>query len=237
MPDTVVVALIMILAGLIQGLTGFGSALFSMPILVQMLGIAVAAPMFAFAVFASEVTMITRYRHSFSVGRVWRLVAASVLMIPVGSVFGPRLPDGLMLAILGVVVAGYGAYSLLRPSMPHLADPRWGYLFGGAAGLLSGAYNTGGPPYVIYGTTQGWTPSEFKASIQGAFIVNTPIVIFSHLLNGRYTPQVFEVAIVATVAMLCGLLIGMWLDRFVSPQGFRRAVQIALVVLGLSLIF
>lgn len=87
MPDTVVVALIMILAGLIQGLTGFGSALVSMPVLVQTLGLAVAAPMFAVAVLFSEIAMMARYRHSFSVGRVWRLVAASVLLIPVG----PRL--------------------------------------------------------------------------------------------------------------------------------------------------
>ncbi|KXK51420.1 MAG: sulfite exporter TauE/SafE family protein [Chloroflexota bacterium] len=237
MPDTVVVALIMILAGLIQGLTGFGSALVSMPVLVQTLGLAVAAPMFAVAVLFSEIAMMARYRHSFSVGRVWRLVAASVLLIPVGAAIGPRLPEAAILAILGVVVAGYGAYSLTRPHMPRIANPRWSYLFGGASGLLSGAFNTGGPPYVVYGATQGWTPSEFKANIQGAFIVNTPIVIASHALNGRYTPQVFEVAAVATVAMLGGLLAGMWLDRFISPQGFRRAVQIALIVLGLSLIF
>lgn len=236
-PDAVVVALIMILAGLIQGLTGFGSALVSMPVLVQTLGIAVAAPMFAFAAFTSEIAMIVRYRRSFSMGRVWRLVASSITMIPIGSALGPRLPDDLMLAILGIVVAGYGAYSLVRPSMPHLTDKRWAFLFGGAAGLLSGAFNTGGPPYVIYGTTQGWMPSEFKANIQGAFIVNTPIVIASHLLNGRYTTHVLELAAAAAVAMLCGLLAGMWLDQFVSPQRFRRAVQIALVVLGLSLIF
>lgn len=228
---------VMAAAGLVQAVSGFGSALIAMPILAQLLGTRTASPVFALAAIVGEVVMILRYRRSLTFSNVWRLMIATVIAIPVGTFGSPLLDERFMLLVLGLFVFAFALFALLSPRMPRLSDPRWGYLFGFASGLFTGAFNTGGPPYVIYGTTQGWTPKEFKANLQGVFIVGSITLIVSHFLKGNFTPNVLDMTVFAIPALLVGIFAGFLLDSVVNPATFRRGVQILLLVLGLTLIF
>jgi hypothetical protein len=118
-----------------------------------------------------------------------------------------------------------------------MPNPRWAFGFGFVSGLLSGAYNTGGPPYVIYGATQRWEQREFKANIQGVFMVSSVMVTTGHALSGGYTPEVLRLLGFALPAIVLGLGVGFMLEPRISPTAFRRAVLVLLLVLGLSLIF
>ncbi len=237
--DTTILILIsaMAIAGLSQSLTGFGAALIAMPVLAVTFGSAVAVPMFAPAAFLTQIVMIARYREALMFRAVWRMIVAALIAIPIGIYGAAYVNERFMLTILGVLLVGYGLFGFFAPRLPRLVNPRWGYLFGFASGLLSGAYNTGGPPYVVYGTMQGWTPQQFKANLQGAFVVGNAMVIGTHAVKGNYTLHVLQLALVAMPAILAGLLAGLSLDRFVRSDVFNRAVQLLLMALGLSLIW
>jgi uncharacterized protein len=237
MPSELIVVLVILFAMFLQSLAGFGSALISMPILVQALGLRVAAPLFALIAFVAELIMILRHRRAFQIQSVWRLMAASIVSIPIG-IFGANLlPEALMLRLLGVLVLGYALYALFAPQLPRLKDKRWAYGFGFTAGLLSGAYNTGGPPYVIYASVQGWEPGEFKINLQSVFIVSTMTIIIGHTLDHKMTPDVIRLFILAVPAVIVGMFTGFLLERFISPLVFRRGILMLLVVLGLTLVF
>lgn len=77
----------------------------------------------------------------------------------------------IVTAFLGVVIVAYALYALFNPTLPELAQRSWAYGFGFAGGVLSGAYNTSGPPVVIYGTCRCWQPAEFKSNLQGYFLL------------------------------------------------------------------
>ena len=97
------------------GLTGFGSGLIAMALLTPILGLATAAPMFALVAICAECLMFLRYREHIQLQAVWRLAAASLIAIPIGILIIPHLNERLVLIILGIVVAGYGCYSLFMP--------------------------------------------------------------------------------------------------------------------------
>lgn len=181
--------------------------------------------------------MILRYRRSLTIGSVWRLMIATVIAIPIGIFGSPFLDERIMLFLLGLLVFAFAVYALTTPVVPRLQDPRWGFVFGFASGLLSGAFNTGGPPYVIYGTTQGWVPKEFKANLQGVFIAGSLTLIASHFVKGNLTPHVTGLALYAIPSLLAGILLGFSLDRHVNPILFRKGIQVLLLILGLTLIF
>ena len=82
---------------------------------------------------------------------------------------------------------GYGAYNLLRPGLPALRSEAWAYPFGFAAGVLGSAYNTGGPPVIIYGTMRRWPPAHFRATLQGFFLFTNIFVLVGHGLAGLWT--------------------------------------------------
>lgn len=228
---------VMAAAGLVQAVSGFGSALVAMPILAQLFGTRTATPMFAIAAIVGEVIMIVKYRHNVTVAPVWRLALAAIVGIPIGIFGSPYVDERLMLLALGIMVFGFALYSLLTPRIPRLANPRWGYAFGFVAGLFSGAFNTGGPPYVMYGTTQGWTPRTFKANLQGVFIIGSVTILAGHALRGNFTPNVIGLALIAVPAFLVGIFGGGMLDRYINPVKFRRGVLFMLLVISLTLIF
>jgi len=132
--NPILLALIIFFAIFTQSLTGFGLGLVSMALLVALVAI------------TSETIILIRYRHAFNLSAVRRLVTASIVGIPLGIIFLRVVSQEIGLTILGLGLVAYGLYALFTPRLPQIRNPRWAYGFGFVAGLLTGAYNTGGPP-------------------------------------------------------------------------------------------
>jgi uncharacterized protein len=237
MPAEFILIVIMLCAMFVQGAVGFGSALIAMPVLITLLGTDTAGPLFALIAQTAGIILLIRYHQHFQVRGLWRLFAASLCGIPLGILLVQRLDQTLALALLGVVMIIYALYSLFSVDVPLLKDRRWGFVFGFANGILHGAYNTGGPPLVIYGNAVRWSPTEFKTNLQTLFFINGLIVIGAHAFNGHYTSEVFRYYALLVIPMIAGLLLGQQTDRVIAPARFRQAVLVLLIVLGLTLIF
>ncbi len=230
------VAFVIFLAVFTQSVTGFGSALVSMSVLPQILGIRVAAPLVALMGGVLEIVLIVRYRRATNWGAVRQIVIASLLGVPLGILALSRIDERLILIVLGVVLAGYGLYGLLGPKLPELAHPAWAYLAGFLGGLLGGAYNTSGPPVIVYGNCRRWPPSEFKGNLQGFFLFNSALIIAGHAWSQNLTPVVWEHLGVALPAIALGLIAGFVLEKHIHPARFRRIVLWALLIMGVRMI-
>ena len=234
--DVYTIVISLFFAFLTFGLTGFGSGLIGMALLTPALGLGVAAPMFSLLAMVAEILMFYRYRQHIQLQAVWRLTLGSIIAIPIGILILPTLNGHFTLVILGIIVAGYACYSLFTPHLPQLVNHTWGFLFGFVSGLLTGGYNSGGPPLVIYGNLAKWQPQEYKSNLPGMFIVSSVVVIASHFLAGHYTATVLQDTAIGVPSMLIGLLVGWGLDKRINPQMFRKMVLFLLVVIGVQLI-
>jgi len=220
-----------------QSLTGFGVALVAMAILPSLLGLQVATPLVALSALVLESLLLYRYRKSFRVKAVWRLMVASLAAIPFGAYVLRQLDERIALFVLGFVIAGYALYALVGFRLPELHHPLWAWLAGLFSGMLSGAYNTGGPPAVIYGNCRRWSPQEFRSNLSGFFIMNSLTVVSTHFLSGNVTHEVLRFFWWGLPAVAIGFLAGQSLDRWLKPELFRKLVLILLVVLGIRLMF
>jgi uncharacterized protein len=230
------ISLIFSVAYVVFGAVGFGSGLVAMPLLSPLVGIETAAPLFAITALIGEIIMLMRYRDYLNLRGVWRLVLATTIAAPFGIAIAHVLNENTALLLLGVVVTGYGLYSLISPRIPEIKNPNWAFGFGFIGGLLGGAYNTGGPPVVIYGSMSRWTPGEFKSSLQSVFIINSIIVFTIHAASGHVTANVLQDSLFGVPATLIGLVVGWQLEKHVNPAQFRRLVLVLLVIIGLRLI-
>ncbi len=231
------VLLVVFFAIFTQSVAGFGLGLVSMPLLTQLLGIRMAAPLVALIAITAEVLLLIRYRDDLDFGAVWRLSVASIIAVPLGVMALHRIDSDLILKALGAIVIGYSIYGLSNFHLPEVEHPRWGYGFGFLSGLLSGAYNLAGPPVVIYGNCRRWEPREFKSNLQGFFMLNSLTVIATHALSQSYTRTVFNHYLLAVPAILMGIVVGIALDKRFNPTTFRKIVLVLLVILGLTLMF
>jgi uncharacterized membrane protein YfcA len=219
-----------------QGLVGFGSAMVTMSLLPEHLGLSVAGPLVALMALPSEALVLVRYRRSLNWRAVARLAVGMILGVPIGILALRHLDERLLLTVLGGSIAAYAVYALLELRLPALRRPHWAYVFGWLAGVLGGAYNTSGPPVVIYGTGRQWSRDEFKGNLQAFFLLCDLTVVLGHVFAGTLTRHVLGLFLPALPVILLGALAGIALDRFIPPVLFRRLVLLLLLVLGLRLL-
>jgi len=235
-----IVIFIIFLAVFTQSLSGFGSALVAMALLPAVMSIKVAAPLVALVILTIEIFLLLRYRLALNVGAVWRIIVASLAGVPFGILLLSRVNERTIMILLGIVIAGYGLYALLEAfsnsiQLPKLEHPIWAYGAGLIAGMLGGAYNTSGPPVIIYGNCRRWGTAEFKGNLQGFFVPSSLVVVFAHAWNHNLTTEVWQLYLWSIPAMVIGILAGTNLDRFIHPETFRRIVLFLLVILGIRL--
>jgi uncharacterized membrane protein YfcA len=229
--------LIVLIAVFTQSVTGFGVALVAMALLPPLIGIRVATPLVALVSLVLEGLLLVRYRKQLQVHAIWRVTAAALVGIPLGLAGLELLDERLVLGILGVVISAYALYSLFGLHMPELKHPVWAYAAGLFGGMLGGAYNTSGPPVIVYADSQRWPPIQFKANLRGFFIIATVLVVAGHLFSRHITPLVWRDFLWTLPAILVGFLGGTRLDGHIDALTFRKIALVVLMGLGLRLIF
>ncbi len=227
------VFLVFTLAALVQTVAGFGAGLVSMSLLPALIGLKVSIPLVAAAAILIELVVLIRFRESLQVKQIWRLVLASLVSVPIGVGLLAVLDEHITLTVLGLILVGYGAYGLFGFQLGRLINPAWQWLAGFLGGLLGGAYNTAGPPVIMYFSTQDWEPSQFKSNLQGYFIINSIQILISHWLAGNFNMQVIKLGFPTAGGLLLGIGFGFIVERFVQPLLFKRLVFLLLVIMGL----
>jgi len=234
-PVLLITIFVVFLGCFTQSLTGFGVALVTMALLPSLIGLQVATPLVALVGIVLEVLMLIRYRESIKLKSIIGLIISSTLAIPVGVIYLQHLNEKIALFILGLIIAGYAIYALSGFHLPKLNHPLWAWIFGFLGGLLGGAYNTSGPPAVVYGNCRSWTPHEFKSNLAGYFLIGSCVVVATHWASGNFTLIVWQNFWLTLPALLIGFFLGQFMDRWVGPELFRRIVLVMLVLLGVRL--
>jgi uncharacterized membrane protein YfcA len=234
--NTILTLVVVFLAAAIQALSGFGFALIVMPLATIIYGLGEAAPLVALAGLTLYAINLLRFRRSVDLAQVARLAVASALGIPIGLWALAAVDEAIIRPLLGLVLAAYAVYALIRPRA-HRVCPHWVvYPAGFLAGCLGGSYNTPGPPVIVYGSLRQWRKQEFRAILQTLFFINGILVVTSHGLAGNLTTSVMTNYLLVIPALLLGVLAGALLDPRVERERFRQLVAVLILVLGLSLL-
>ena len=233
--EYVIVSGILFLGGFIQGLSGFGSALIAMPLLMPLLGVRLAPPVMVAGAFVGQLFMLLWYRRAFYWRNIWRLSVASVFMIPVGVFLVRMVDEHWVFGLLATVLIAYSLYALFKLKLPALHHSGWAFVAGGLAGVLGGACNTDGPPVIIYGHCRKWNRQEFKGNLQGFFMVNSCVILATHFAVGNMNAEAFPYMMVAIPSLVAGAWLGLSLDRFIHVELFHKICLVLLLVLGLRL--
>jgi uncharacterized membrane protein YfcA len=225
---------IFLAASTVQAAIGFGSALIAMPLLALVVDIQTATGVVGLVVLAGSTMILIRNWRSVSLREGWQLVVSAVLGIPIGLALLTRVPEGIVKGVLGVVLIGFGLYRLISPTMPEMRGPGWVWLWlsGFTSGILGGAYNTNGPPVVIYGALRRWPPDEFRATCQMIFLATGVFIAAGQGLAGLWTPTVLRLALCAVPAVIGGAFLGGWLGDRIPRELFNRLVNVLLIVMG-----
>lgn len=230
------VVTILFVAVLVSSVSGFGSSLIAMPLLTTIIGVRESSPLVVLIVLIQNVAMIIKYKNAFQWKDMALLCAGAVFGIPLGVYTLTRFDEKTVLFVLGFVLATYSLYALISKSNPTVSR-KWASLFGFVGGGLAGAFNTYGPPILIYGNCRNWSAEAIKGNVQLFGLLNSVLVISLHLYHRNFTPYVLQMFLLSIPAVAAASFIGMSLDKYISKTVFRKIVCILLLAVGLKMMF
>ena len=236
MPIEVTIALIYFSAGILQGVSGFGSALLAMPLLALVLDIKVAVTLSLLCGMLINLYMAFHLKHDFDWRKVMPLVIGCVPGIYVGVTLLKRADSAIIKCFLGLMIIAYALYCLTGKGGQRKISPNWGYLAGFATGTIGSAFSAGGPPSIIYTTLTGWTKDEIKATLAALFFCTTALAIAAHYFTGLTTPRVLHLFLSAALPVLGGVFIGTQLAKRLTTKAYLTIVYYLLIALGAMLI-
>lgn len=196
-----------------------------------------AATVVAGTALFTEIVIVLRYWRSAELRVLWKPLLGIILGIPIGLQALAKLDASVVLVSLGIFLIIYSIYSFISPRIPTIQNSQIEFGLGFISGLLGGAFNTSGPPLVVYGLSKRWQPIVYKANLQVLLMANTIFVIVLRFYSGHFTPQVLRYIMIALPMVGLGVTSGLWLGRYINPILFRRVVLILLMVVGVRMVF
>ena len=219
-----------LLAGAVTGLTGFGLALISTPILLFVYEPRTVVVLTAiFSIFINAAVVWDSWREARRRLALGLLIPALFGVVVGAVVLGAIDPIYIRLGVGAIVI--FSALLLVRDINLPGANTRWGTLVAGSAsGALSTSTGLAGPPIVLLLASRGLPKHEFRGTSSLYFL---PISIAGLVvLAARGLVEAHEVTLglVLIPAAIAGKAIGTSLLKHVS-EGTFRAVTLALVIL------
>ena len=235
-PSTVLVVSIVSFASLLRSTFGFADAMFAMPLLAIVIGLKTATPLMAIVAMTISTTILIKHWRDVQIKSAWRLFVSSLAGIPIGLLFLKGTHDNLMKLLLALVIIGSSAYNLIKPRLTPIKSENPAYFFGFFAGILGGAYNTNGPPVVIYASLRKWPPVTFRATLQGYFFLAGIFICLGHGLAGLWTPAVMHFYLLSLPLVFVFTYIGGRLNRSIPQGKFDRISHFLLIIIGVFLL-
>jgi len=230
-------ALVALAAYIIVGISGFGSALVSIPLLAHFLPLTTILPMLVMVDFTATLTNGLKFRKDIDVTELKTIVPTMCVGIVVGVIMLSRLPGTALLPALGVGIAAYGLYRLREPVTKTFISPRWGYLAGLAGGFSGSLFGIGGPIYATYLSRRTNDFAQMRATISAIFAISTAFRIGAFLIIGLLLiPEVWWAAAIIWPFMFIGLNIGHRLHGKLKRKHLSVFISVLLIASGFSLV-
>jgi uncharacterized membrane protein YfcA len=221
----------------IFGVTGFGSALFTIPLATHMVSLPFALAMYS-VLDCTNAWRVGLEHPENAVKAEWsRILPTVVVGTAIGMTLLVNLPRAAAMVALGVFVLAVAVINLVRGEAVAQIGPRWAWLAGAAGGITSTLFGAGGPPYAMYLSRRGLTKEQFRATlgICTIFSITLRVVVFT-IAGLLWAVKPWAYAVAALPASFAGLWVAGKAFKRLSRDALMRFIAVMLIGSGLSLI-
>ncbi|HXM83258.1 MAG TPA: sulfite exporter TauE/SafE family protein [Burkholderiales bacterium] len=236
MADIVLVLCILMSAYFIRGITGFGSALISVPLLALSQPLHFAIPLVLALDFTASLALGGINTKKANWAEIKILLPFGMIGACVGAYALLTLPTTPVLLTLGAFTMFFGFRNIFGLQPVGRLSRAWAMpagLAGGGAGALFGA---GSPPYIIYLTRRLQDKGEVRATFSWLIAIDGGFRLGLFLIAGLLLEPKLQIAYaVGLVPMALGLYIGNKVHLDMTSEGMLRVVGALLMLSGLML--
>ena len=225
--------------GLINGLAGFGTALFALGFWLQIMPPVQAVSIVVVMSVASGLQGVWLVRKSIA-HRPRRLVRFFLPALP-GIPLGVAALSFVPVEVLKITIAGfmllYGGFFSFRRVLPKFERPTpfADCFVGFLGGLMGGAASMSGALPTMWCAMRPWPKAETRAVLQPFNVAVLGLALIVFALRGAYTWDVLKLIAVAMPVTMVFAQIGITIFKRLNDDQFRRLIIALMFVSGLIL--
>ncbi|MBA1200340.1 sulfite exporter TauE/SafE family protein [Pseudomonas capeferrum] len=231
------IALGAIVAGFVQGLSGFAFGMVAMSFWAWSLEPRVAATLAVFGGLTGQLIAAFTVRRGFSWPLLWPFVLGGLAGIPMGVWVLPYLDMLWFKAAFGTLLVLWCPVMLLAPRLPRLRGGRLADgVVGMAGGVLGGLGGFTGAVPTLWCTLRGFDRDTQRAVVQNFNLSMLMVTMLTYVGTGMVTREMLPMFAVMVPAMLLPTLLGTRVYVGISELAFRRIVLGLLTLSGIAML-
>ena len=250
MTNYIVFFLVILLANIIQGITGFAGTILAMPPSLMLVGYSVAKPVLNVLGLLSGIYVFVGHREHVSWKEVKKIVAVMAVSLLLGILIKGLFEgkEQLLYKLLGIFVillSIQGGLSLRRKGADENAESRgaaqaadspFSYVILVLAGIVHGIFVSGGPLLISYLTKKIKDKVSFRATISTVWIFLNTLIMLDDIRAGFWTGGLLITQLISLPFLFAGMYIGSRLYVRMSQRFFMILTYILLFISGISLL-
>ncbi|MEM8700101.1 MAG: sulfite exporter TauE/SafE family protein [Pseudomonadota bacterium] len=228
MTDTDILYLVIgaIAGGFINGLAGFGTALFALGFFLSVMpALEAVAITVLISVFSGlQGLWIVRHAIANNLRRLARFLLPAIVGIPLGVASLKQVDVSTLKLLIAAFLILYGGFFTLRRTLPQIDRPTpvIDCTVGFFAGILGGAASLSGALPTMWCSMRAWPRYETRAVLQPFNVVVLGLSAIVLAWNGAYHTQTLIYTSVALPTALIAAQVGIAVFRRLEDEVFRR---------------
>ena len=222
-----------LLAGVVRGFSGFGSALIYVPLVSALFEPKIATVSYALMDYTCTLPISVRAFRDANWHEVLPAFAAALVTVPVGvyvqSTVDPTvLRWGMSVFVLAFVVLLVTGFRYpWKPSAPGA------FCAGGLSGFAGGAMQMSGPPIILFWLGSPEEASTIRANLLVFFMLLGISLLANYAWRGLMTPHPIALALMLWPIYLVALAIGAYWFKGSSTAQYRRVAYVIVALAAL----
>lgn len=225
--------------GFVNGLAGFGTALFALGFWLQILPPVQAVSIAIAMSLVSGIpgALLVRETVKANAVRLGRFVIPGLFGVPVGIALLTALNPSILKLSIGCLLIFYGGFFTIARTLPKFERPApvGDGLIGFLGGVLGGAASLSGVLPTMWCALRPWTKVEQRAVLQPFNLIMLGFTAVGFAWAGYYTQDVFKVIVLALPMTLLSSQLGMAIFKFLDDFQFRRLLIGLMLVSGIMI--
>lgn len=232
----VLVSGVILLASTVKGLTGFGFALTSLPLLSLFMEPKVAIPIITIcSVFLDGYTFIEAREHV-QYREISLLVVSGIVGMFLGTYFLVKLDSEVIRLVIGVVTVLFTVASF-RGVRYEISNTRLASIpVGLLSGILGGSMSVSGPPIVLFFNNQNVEKKVFRANLITYFFCLYLATVPAYFYGELITMDLVKSSAIMVPVMFLGATLGIKLSKKLDEKLFKKIALTLILVTGVMAI-
>lgn len=233
-----IVALGAVLAGFVQGLSGFAFGLVAMSIWAWVIDPKLAAAMAVFGALTGQIIAALSVRRGFRWPTLLPFVVGGLVGIPIGVTILPMLNMQWFKLVLGTLLVVWCPVMLFASKLPRItaggrvADGAVGVI----GGMMGGVGGFAGAIPTLWCTLRGFEKDTQRTVIQNFNLAVLAVTMITYVATGMVTRDMLPMFAIVLPAMLIPTWLGTRFYIGISEATFRKIVLGLLTASGVALL-